>query len=313
MTIDAKLAVGIKHPKRVQAIAKVMCHSHFGYHRVALINNSIVTLDHKLNRQTQADWAELGGRIPRCQAALDCFKNMKMSGVPGELHKFLNEGKKKHNQRRYSRLEKYSNVKKEQLGGDKFSKMKYYVRMLLKHRCNYYSIKKGDLVEIIVFSVRSVETGERLDNILSNCNVWGMARRKYDFETNSNAAKRHPMAVDLHIGLVKNWRQKINHIALPVIEGHLVLAIYRRTDEKKFPTYTAQVLVEEERDIGPTPERSNAPGIPCHREWHFAKKWTVIQYRNGFWYLGAFADKCYSKWRPREIPTADGSVRSKAS
>ena len=313
MTVDAKLAGVIKHPERVQAIAKVMCHSHFGYHRVALINNSVVPLDHKLNRQTQADWAELGGRIPRCQTALDCFKKMKLSGVPSELHKFLSEGKKKHYERRTARWEKRRKILEGQVGGDLFSKMKYYVRMLLKHRCNYHSIKKGDHVDIEVFAVRSVETGEWPHKIRGNCNVWGSARRKYDFETNTNAAKRHPMVVDLHIGLVKGWRKKISRIALPVIDGHLVLDIYGRTDEKKFPTYTAQVLVEEQRDIGPTPGRNGAPGIPCHREWHFVKKWTVIQFRNGYWYLGEFADKCYSKWRPREIPTTNGSVGSKAS
>lgn len=300
--MDAQLLIGVKHPERVQAIAKVACHSHFGYHRVAVINNSVVLLDHKINRQTEEDWQELGGRKSRCITTLDCFKKLRLATCAGGVKQQLKDAKNKHYKRKMARWQQRSRMAKEQMGGNRFSRMKYFVRMLLKHRCKYESIEKADIFDLEIFSVSK-----------KSSHVWGSARRLYDHETNPNAAKRHPVKLDMHIGLSKGWRGKISRLALPVIESHLVLDIHRRTDDK-FPSFAAQVLVEEVSDVGDTPKIGYRLATPCHREWHFVKKWTVIQFRNGFWYLGEMSDTSYGKWRPRrEIPTSDGSIRSKAS
>ena len=78
--LPVRLVQGIKHPEKVQAIANVMCHTAFGYHRIALINNSLILLDHNLEHES--DWQELGGKPSRCFITQRCFKTRKLTGVP---------------------------------------------------------------------------------------------------------------------------------------------------------------------------------------------------------------------------------------
>lgn len=280
---DAKLSpkveipLTIKHPEKVQAIARVMCHTSFGFHRLAIINNSIVLFDHDLSRE--ADWQELGGRPSRCSVTLKCMKTQSFSGLPAAFRPYMDAAKHKRNERRHVRIMAWRRRCRLSEGGDSFSKMRRYVVLMLKHRCNYESIRKADVFNLQIVMNRN------------NTTVSGTGRRQLAIHNSPNAAKKNPMVVDLNIGLVRGWRKKINRIAMSSIEGHLILEIHGRTNDK-FPTFTAQVLVERIDDV------PDAGG--CHREWYFEKKWTTIQHRNGFWYLGEFDDRCYGQWRPRK-------------
>lgn len=280
---DARVAKGIeipksiKHPKKVQAIAKVMCHSHFGFHRLAIINNSLVLFDHNL--VNEEEWKELGGKESRCSATLRCFKEQRMSGVPTDFRPYMEAAKMKRYQRRIVRHREWHQRRRLAEGGDFFSKMRRYVQLVLKHRCNYESIRKADFTNLDISMSRT------------KCVIAeGKGLRKLDIYTSPNAAKRTPMVVDLRLDLVKGWRKKISNLAMTSIEGHLILEIHGRTSDK-FKTFVAQVLVEKVMDL------PDADG--CHREWHFEKKWTTIQHRNGFWYMGELADRHYEPWRPK--------------
>jgi hypothetical protein len=272
-----EIPLTIKHPEKVQAIARVMCHTSFGFHRLAIINNSIVLFDHDLTHE--ADWQEMGGRPSRCSVTLKCMKDQSFSGLPDAFRTYMEGAKRKRYRRRIARSEERQLRRRLAEGGDFFSKMRRYVVLVLKHRCNYESIRKADVLNLQIAMNRT------------NATIDGIGRRQLEIHGSPNAAKKNPMVVGLNIGLVKGWRKKINHIAMSSIEGHLILEIHGRTNDK-FPTFTAQVLVERIQDV------PDAGG--CHREWHFEKKWTTIQHRNGFWYLGDFADRCYGQWRPRK-------------
>ena len=291
--MDAKLLTGVKHPEKVQAVAKVMCHSHFGYHRIAVINNAVVLLDHQIDKQSEEDWQELGGRKSRCSTTVECFKKLRLGTVPKALHAHLQSAKTKRNERRWARHQKLTATNHNQMGGTNFSRMRFYVRLLLKHRCRYESIKKAtDLSNMYIHNGH-------------NCYAWGTSGLKHADTISANAAEQQPVLLTLTVGLTKGWRKSINRLAVPVIDGYLVLGIHSRTNDTA-KTFTAQVLVETKKASSSNPYHTY--------EWLFETKWTTIQYRNGFWYLGELSDTCYGLWRPRrEISTTDGSDGNKAS
>jgi hypothetical protein len=290
---DAKLSpnveipLTIKHPEKVQAIARVMCHSHFGFHRLAIINNSVVLFDHDLTHEEE--WKELGGKPSRCSVTLKCMQNQSFSGLPDAFRPYMEIAKRKRYDRRWARHRAYMRRQRLNEGGDAFSKMRRYVGLVLRHRCNYESIRKADVLDIEIVMNRT------------NASVEGLARRGLEIHANPNAAKKCPMVVGLKLGLVKGWRKKINSLAMTSIDGHLILEVHARTNDK-FATYTAQVLVERTQDV--------PDAVGCHREWHFDKKWTTIQHRNGFWHLGEFADRAYGQFRPRKtVGENQGAVK----
>ena len=119
---DAKLSPNIeipptiKHPEKVQAIARVMCHSHFGFHRLAIINNSVVLFDHDLTHEEE--WKELGGKPSRCSVTLKCMQNQSFSGLPDAFRPYMEIAKRKRYDRRRARDRAYMRRQRLNEGGD---------------------------------------------------------------------------------------------------------------------------------------------------------------------------------------------------
>lgn len=254
---DVKIPTNLKHPEKLQALAKVRCHTSFGYHRIALINNSIVLFDHDLAQETA--WQELGGRPTRCATTLRCFQVQRHSAAPPVMQPFVKIASQKHFERVHKR-EQESRAKANRKYIKENEQYKRYLRALLRYKCKYRSINRADTVNIKI----------SIDGWFAVGGTAGAVPNTYN---SRNAAIPKPYVVELDI-ITPNREQFTSKRMPRVIDGYFIVGINWRLMglQCAFDTYVVSILTEEYVELTDS--------------YTYGAEYTAVQFRNGFWYMG---------------------------
>ena len=238
---DIKDLEGIKHPAKTQVIQWCRCRGKD--HRVALINDSIVLLDHHLDRELAmldlgADpcgcmkiYLALQSRNTKHLSYLFSDKIAEMSNkvYSRELRKRTHCGRQLH-------LSQYANRQTTRV-----------VELLMRHKCDYPTINHRTMIHVLSKSSRpfvcSVSCGDA-------------------FGGGSH--------IHLYVSVDKNWLEEVHKAGPSIVEGYLVLGIGWRRSEHSIKAIVASAN-NTEKDIL-SHQRfgvKNATAVFKEGEWRF--------------------------------------------
>lgn len=221
--------VGVKHPGKIQAIQ--WCNCREGQHRIALINNRIVLLDHKL--ELELAMLDLGGEACGCMKIYLDIRHQETKRVIPAFGPYLEKMLQKKRLRSYGKYE----VK----AAHTTPKVQQLVQLLVRFRCHY-------LRDIRTIHVTSTGGSPSVNS------SW-----LYRSEIGGDKG------LTVRVNVEKDWKKNIYDKGIAIVDDRLVLA--QKGSNNNFGDMSVVVM---DYDIkSSTFGTRNATIMKAHDKWRF--------------------------------------------
>lgn len=244
---------GVKHPEKIQAIQWCECRGKT--HRLALINNRIVPLDHNITRELAM--LDLGGEPCRCMRVYLGIRKRETKFVVQSFAPYMEEMIRKHEtrERKFPAIEVHLHEK------DRPPKdVQRLIELLIRYRCNY------DLPDGTVISVTS--TGAR-----------PFVRGIWYYKTGIGSNKY----LLLQVNVPRDWKKTVYDRRIGVVDDHLVLSVQGTNPSRDF-TYFGDVVIII---------LASGKGELLPENYRFGSKNATVMQANGKWRLKYMDPRVY--------------------
>jgi hypothetical protein len=241
--------VGVKHPGKIQAIQ--WCNCRGSQHRIALINNRIVLLDHKL--ELELAMLDLGGAACSCvQIYLD-IRNRETKRVIPAFAPFIDEMLKK------KRLRNYGNRMQQALKKTSYAPkhVQQLVKLLIRLRCCYEH-------ELTTIHVTNTGSAFAKSCWLYNHTIGGEKGRV------------------LQVNIDKDWKTNIYDRGIAVVDDKIVISSKGRNNG--FDDISVVIMDYDTRSS--TFGTRNATIMKAHDKWRFKYMEATVthnDFRPNYW------------------------------
>ena len=237
---------GIKHPEKIQAIQWCECRGK--HHRLAIINNGIVLLDHDLTREMAM--LDLGGEVCRCMRVLLELRKGETKHVLDTFAPYVEEMTAKQAKRKYARNWNCVPVTEKDLPP---KDVRWLVPLFVRYKCRYPQIDGNTVISVTSTGGRPFVKG-----------LWCYQRGIGDDKF-----------ILLQINVSRNWKRTVYDRGVAVVDEHLVLGLQSNHPDKDL-TCSGDVAVVIMACHGP--KQGFQSDTAC-----FGNKNATVAYMQGKW------------------------------
>ena len=243
---------GVKHPEKIQAIQWCECRGK--PHRLALINNRIVPLDHNLTRELAM--LDLGGEPCRCMRVYLGIRKRETKFVVQSFAPYMEEMINKHEARKRDMAIEVKLHEKDRPP----KAVQRLIELLIRYRC-YYELPNGTTVTVTSTGARPFVRG--------TWHYWsGIGSDKY---------------MVLHVNVPRDWKKTVYDRGIGVVDDHLVLGVQGTSPSRDFTCFG---------DVGVI-ILASGKGEMLPENYRFGSKNATIMRAHGKWRLKYMDPRVY--------------------